>query len=246
MMKSWVASAVLSVALGLSGAAPLQAQGLAGSYLAARQAGMTADFKTAADYYTRALARDPSNPVLLESAARAQLSLGRLDRAVPVARKMEADELRSQIAQMILMADDVENGRFGPLGERAASDNGVGPLVDGLVAAWAKMGEGQVSAALDLFDAVGEKRGLKGFAFYHRALALASVGDFESAEAIFADHGGSDIQMTRRGAIAQVEILSQLERGEEGAAMIADLFGPDLDPVLRNMYEALSKGALEG
>ncbi|MYM57250.1 tetratricopeptide repeat protein [Thalassovita mangrovi] len=241
-MKSWVASAVLSVALGLSGTAPLQAQGLAGSYLAARQAGMTADFKTAADYYTRALARDPSNPVLLESAARAQLSLGRLDRAVPVARKMEADGLRSQIAQMILMADDVENGRYAPLAERAVSDNGVGPLVDGLVAAWAKMGEGQVSAALDLFDAVGEKRGLKGFALYHRALALASVGDFESAAAIFAEHSGSDIQMTRRGAIAQVEILSQLERGEEGAAMIAELFGPDLDPVLRNMHEALSKG----
>lgn len=241
-MKSWVARAVLSVALGLGGIAPVQAQGLAGSYLAARQADMTADFKVAADFYARALARDPSNPVLLESAARAQMSLGRIERAIPIARKMEADGLRSQIAQMVLMADDAENTRFEKLAERAAADNGVGPLVDGLVAAWAKMGEGQVSAALELFDVVAEKRGLKGFALYHRALALASVGDFESAEAIFAEHIGSSMQLTRRGAIARVEILSQLERGDEGAALIEELFGPDLEPVLRDMHAALNRG----
>lgn len=242
MMKSWVAGAVLSVAMGLGGVAPLQAQGLAGSYLAARQAGMTADFKVAAEYFTRALARDPSNPALLESAARAQLSLGRLDRALPIVRKMEADGVKSQIAQMILIADDTANGRFDALSDRVAGDAGVGPLVDGLVAAWARMGAGQVSDALTLFDAVSEKRGLKGFALYHKALALASVGDFESAEAIFADHAGTDMQLTRRAVIARVEILSQLERGSDAAAMILDLFGSDLDPGLRAMHEALSRG----
>ncbi|MDX1781780.1 MAG: tetratricopeptide repeat protein [Thalassovita sp.] len=241
-MKSWVASAVLSVALGLSSVTALQAQGLAGPYLAARQAGMTADFKVAAEYYTRALARDPSNPVLLEAAGRAQLSLGRLDRAIPIARKMEADGQHSQFAQMALMAEDAERGRFDSLAERASGDNGVGPLVDGLVVAWARMGEGQVSAALALFDKVGEIRGLKGFALYHKALALASVGDFESAEAIFAEHAGSEMQLTRRAAIAHVEMLSQLGRGADAVAMIVELFGSDLDPRLRDMHAALIRG----
>ncbi|CUH67239.1 lipoprotein NlpI [Thalassovita gelatinovora] len=242
MMKNWVTSAVLTIAIGVSGVSPVQAQGLAGSYLAARQAGMTADYKTAAEYYARALARDPSNPALLESAAQAQLSLGRLDRAIPMARQLEEFGPDSQIAQMILMADDAEHERFDKLDARSNQERSVGPLVDGLVQAWAKMGQGQVSAALKIYDDVAEKRGLQGFALYHKALALASVGDFESAEAIFSENVGTTMQVTRRGAIAHVEMLSQLDRGADAAQMIVGLFGPDLDPVLRDMHAVLDKG----
>ena len=74
---------------GLSSA--LMAESLAGSYLAGRQARYDSDFNAGAQYYTRALTRDPSNPQILESVVLAQLSRGRFDLAVPVARKMEAD-----------------------------------------------------------------------------------------------------------------------------------------------------------
>jgi hypothetical protein len=46
---------------------------------------------------------------------------------------------------------------------------------------------------------------------YHKALALASVGDFEGADDLMS--GG--LRMMRRGVIAHAQILSQLERAED-------------------------------
>ena len=210
----------MALALALTGGAltggTAQAQGIAGAYLAARSAGIASDYKAAAEYFTRALARDPSNPKLMDNVVMAQLSLGQIPRAVPVARKMESDGLQSQIARMVLVADEAMNGQYGTLLTRLAEDRGIGPLVDGLLMAWGDMGAGKVSAALKAFDEVAEERGLAAFALYHKAMALASVGDFEGAEAIFAESAGSPLQMTRRGALARIEILSQLEQGEEG------------------------------
>jgi len=48
-------------------ATPAFAEPNAGAYLAARSAGATSDYEAAAEYYTRALVGDRSNPTLLES-----------------------------------------------------------------------------------------------------------------------------------------------------------------------------------
>ncbi|SDI47756.1 tetratricopeptide repeat protein [Lutimaribacter saemankumensis] len=221
-------------------AGPVMAQnGLAGSYLAARQAAFNSDYKAAAQYFTRALARDPSNPKLLEDATLSQLAVGELPRAVPTARKMEADGLRSQIAQMVLVADEVANGEYGALLTRLDEDRGVGPLVDGLLRGWAHLGEGAAKEALAAFDALSQERGLSGFALYHKALALASVGDFEGAEAIFAADGAGPLQMTRRASIARMQILSQLGQNDRALELMITLFGPDLDPALRDIRDRL-------
>ncbi|SEP79199.1 tetratricopeptide repeat protein [Thalassovita taeanensis] len=241
-MRNRILGLALCVAVGAVAAPSAQAQGIAGAYLAARQAGMTADYQAASEYYTRALARDPGNPQLLEAATLSQLSLGQLSRAIPIARKIEADGLRSQVAQMVLMADEVASGKYAAVLERILSDHGVGPLVDGLAGAWAQMGQGDVSGALESFDTVANERGLSGFALYHKALALATVGDFEGAEAIFAENAGGPLQMTRRGAIARIEMLSQLERGDEAIALVDALFGSELDPGLRALRASLAGG----
>ncbi|WP_319826206.1 tetratricopeptide repeat protein [Thalassovita sp.] len=220
----------LALALALGGVAPVQAQSLAGAYLAARSAGMSSDYGAAADYFTRALARDPANAHLLESTALSLLSLGKAARAVPVARKIEDDGLKSQIARMVLIADEVQDSRYDALLTRLDEERGIGPLVDGLLRAWGLMGAGKVSAALDAFDKVAEERGLSAFALYHKALALASVGDFEGAEAIFAGNAGGPLQMTRRGALTRIEVLSQLERGDEAKALADKLLGLGMDP----------------
>ena len=67
-------------------------------------------------------------------------------------------------------------------------------------------------------------RGLEGFALYHKALALASVGDHESAEAIFASKQTGPIQQTRRAIVAHVEVLSQLDRNDDALQLINDTF----------------------
>lgn len=230
------------MALAVAAVNPAQAQGIAGSYLAARSAGMTSDYKAAAEYFTRALARDPSNPHLLESTVLSQLSLGAVTRAIPVARKMEADGISSQIARLVLVADEAATGKYDAILTRLDEKRGIGPLVDGLLNAWALMGNGSVSAALKAFDAVAAERGLAGFALYHKAMALASVGDFEGAEAIFEDSAGGSLQMTRRGAIARVEILSQLDQSAEAVALLDELFGRDFDPAIQAIRTRLEAG----
>lgn len=230
-----VAALVLSMALG----GPAPAQSIAGPYLAARSAAMQNDFEDAAAYFTRALARDPANVGLMESTVVAQLALGRIDRALPVAQALERAGQSSQIAELVLTTDAIQRGDFQRFTEAEISGEGIGPLVDGLVKAWAYMGLGNVSEALAAFDAIAAQEGLQGFALFHKAMALASVGDFEGAEAIFAaDTSGVALQ-TRRGVLARAEILSQLERSQEALEMLQTMFSGATDPEIDVIVAAL-------
>ncbi|MDQ2091973.1 tetratricopeptide repeat protein [Marimonas arenosa] len=219
--------------------APVSAQGLAGPYLAGRQARYSGDFQAAAEYYTQALARDPSNPQLMEATVLAFLSLGRIDRALPVATAMETEELTSQLSQMVLLADEAWNGRYDELIARIEDKRGIGPLVDGLIAAWAQIGNGAMSEAIVLFDAAAAEPGQRGFALYHKALALAMVGDFESAEEILGATGPGSAVQTRRGVIARIEVLSQLEQNDTALEVLEQSFGATLDPELTALRDAL-------
>jgi tetratricopeptide (TPR) repeat protein len=96
--------------------------------------------------------------------------------------------------------------------------------------------------ALTQFDQVASERGLRSFAIYHKALALASVGDYESAEKIFAGEVDGPIQRTRLGTIAWVEILSQLERNADAIAALDETFGPVQDPEIADLRARLDAG----
>ena len=213
-----------------------------GAYLAGRHALSSSDYASAAEYYSRALGRDRDNPRLMESVVLSQLSLGRIDRAFPVAEYMEDLGLRSQAAHMVMVADLVEKGEFETLLDRDSEAVGIGPLVDGLVAGWAQMGAGSVSKALEQFDTVATEAGLLSFAMYHKALALASVGDFEGAEAIYADKESGLAVMSRGAAVARAQILSQLERNDDALAFLAESFGNRLDPGLQDVADRLTAG----
>ena len=64
----------LLIGFGLAASLPATAfDGASGPYLAGRLASMESDYVAAADYYTRALASDPGNPVLLEATIVSQI-----------------------------------------------------------------------------------------------------------------------------------------------------------------------------
>ena len=118
-----------------------------GSYLAARQAAKDNDFAAGARYYTESLISDPSNPLLLESAVTSFVALGQVNRAIPVAREMVNLEIASQVANLVLLADEADRGAWDDL--LAALDAGrtVSPLVDGLARAWAMLGKDELADA---------------------------------------------------------------------------------------------------
>ena len=228
-------SAVVLSALLQAVAVPAVAQDPSGAYLAARQARATGDFSAAAKYYAQALTLDSSNPALLENATVAYLALGQIDRAIAVASKMATDDLRSQVAQITLIAEETRNEDWDALMARVEDMRGAGDLADGLLTAWAQLGAGDVTEALAAFDAVAEERGLRSFAFYHKALALASVGDFEAADQVFSGDENGPVQQTRRGVMAWAQILSQLGQHQRAVEVIDDTFGNDPDPQVADL-----------
>jgi len=235
------AAAALVVAAVLS-PAPGVAQSAMGAYLAGRHALFDSDFDQAASYFTRTLSADPGNPGLMENVIVSQLALGRIERALPVAQKMEADGLKNQAARMVIAADRIKRGEFEPFLQADSDAHGIGPLVDGLLSGWAYMGVGSVAKALERFDQVAEENGLRSFALYQKALALAMVGDFEGAEAIYADRKSGLSGLSRRAVIARAQILSQLGRNDAALEMMSDAFGAGFDPGLTAVADRLAAG----
>jgi tetratricopeptide (TPR) repeat protein len=203
-----------------------------GAYLAARNAAAAGDFAAAADYFGQALVGDPQNPYLLENTAIAFVALGDFASAVPVAEQMRLAGIDSQVSNMILICDAIVQGGWDTVITDFADGRTVSPLFDGLVKGWAMQGQGDMTRALEGFDAVIATEGMAGYGLFHKALALASVGDFEGAEAILSGNGQGSANFGPRAAIAHAQVLSQLGRNDDASALLTTAFGDTLDPAI--------------
>ena len=233
--------AAIAVALSVALPVPAIAQSGSGAYLAGRQALFSSDFSAAATYYSRALTRDRNNPKLMENVVLSQLALGRLDRAEPVAELMAAQDIQSQFAHMVILANLVADQDYAQLLERV-DELKISALVDGLIKAWAMLASGDREGAFAAFDAVSSEQGLRTFALYHKALALASIGQYAASEEVFAGEQGGLSRMSRRAAIARAEILSQLGRNEHALDILNDAFNQAFDPSLTAVADRLAAG----
>lgn len=214
----------------------------AGAYLAARQAVTAHDFAAAAQWFDVALKADPQNPALMEGAVTAHLALGDVDGAAKLAVALAASGSKSQVVAMTLIAANAQKGDFEAILKDQAAGASIGQLMDNLVTAWAEVGTGKMSEAQASFDKLIATRGMEAFGLYHKALALAQTGDFEGAEKLLSDPRADAVQGLRRGVLAQVEILSQLERGPDAVALIDRAYGPALDPGLTELRRRVAAG----
>lgn len=224
----------------LSGAGPAVADPDAGAYLAARQADSGNDFTTSARFLTKALLADPTNEVLQKNAMRALIALGQIDRAIPVAQAMIDQGHDSPIAYLTLSMADVRAGNWTELVAALEAGRDISPLVDGLSVAWAYLGAGDIAGAIASFDAVIAGDGMAVYGLTHKAYALASVGDFEGAEAIFRDN--PELRLSRQSVIAYAQILSQLGQNDAAVAFMDRVFGNELDPGLTLLRADLVAG----
>ena len=236
-------SFVISLGLGLATAVPAAAaDGLAGPYLAGRHASRNFEYNTAADFFTRALVADPTNVGLLENAIISQVGRGSVEMALPPAEALGSLGQQSQFADLVILADLARKGEF----EAAIADldkgRSAGSLVDGLYRAWALVGMGQMSEATLAFDAVAETEGSRIFGLYHKALALASVGDFEGADRILSGEESGPVRATKRGIVAHAQVLSQLERNSDAIELIDAVFGDGPSPELADLRKRLEAG----
>lgn len=212
----WRGALALTLALGPVSA---QAEEDAGAYLAARVAAQNSDFAGAALYFTRAMLADPSNQSLQEGALLSQIAAGHVEAAIAIARPLPESAQSGQVAALALLADEAARGDYAAMIKRVEKSP-LAALLNDLVRGWAALGTGRMSEAQEIFDQVAQKQGVEPFGFFHKALALASVGDFEGAEAIFAGPARDSLHGLRRAVIAHAQILSQLERRDEALALL--------------------------
>lgn len=241
IMTRTLTALLLAAAMGL----PLRAEEKvdSGAYLAARIAESENDFRAAAAWYGKAIIADSGNPQLLDGAILAELGIGDFTLATEAAKLRKAIEGEpSQLAEMALLADEAKREDYAAILAAAEAGRDVGDLTNMLVSAWAKVGEGKMSEAVEAFDAVTKKKGFEAFGYYHKALALASVGDFEGADEILSGRAAGPIYVMRRGVFAHAQILSQLERNPEAIALLDRSFGTAPDPMVDTVRKRLQAG----
>ncbi|WP_136683504.1 tetratricopeptide repeat protein [Falsirhodobacter xinxiangensis] len=223
----------------------LMAQGAlaqdSGAYLAARVAGSDRDHRAAAAWFSKALISDRQNPALMEGVIIANIALGDFEKAAHAARALQATGLKSQSMTLALLVESLKADDYAAALGAQQDLHAVGALLERLVTAWAQLGDGRVTEALASFDAIAGTEGLEAFGLYHKALALASAGDMEGADAILAGKDGQGIALLRRGVIAHAEILSQLERTEDALAVLDGAFTAD-DPTVAPLRAKLAAG----
>ncbi len=213
-----------------------------GSYLAGRSALQNSDYTAAVRYFGQALATDPNNRELLQSMVFALLAIGEVDRALPIAERLLTLGTQSGIADLVILSGMAKRGEFDSILNHEVRSSGIVGAAEELIFAWAYKGAGSVSKALEAFDRLAARDGIFGIGKYHKALALALVGDFERAESILADDQRGVLAGGRRGVIARIEMLSQLNRNVDALQVMGEVFGKDYDLGLSQKATMLTAG----
>jgi len=171
----------------------------------------------------------------------AQMGLGDIDTAVPVARRLMQLDPENQIAGLVLLSGAMQAENWPLVLEMLDGEVSVGGLMDQMILAWAHMGAGRMSQSLALLDELAEDPGSRAFAMYHKAMALALVGDFETAAEILANEEGA-LQRNQRGVMGYAQILSQLDRQDEAIALIDRMFPGFIHDDLVSLRAELEQG----
>jgi tetratricopeptide (TPR) repeat protein len=161
---------------------------LLGNYLAGRVARGDHDTAAAADFYSRALAEDPSNELILEQAFLLETAAADWDRAVELARELVKVEPSHRIAQFLLGCDAFKRGDYKEADEHfaAARQGPIADLTSILARAWVQQANGKTDQAFATLDTLSDADWAQFYQRYHRALIADVAGKREVARVAFA------------------------------------------------------------
>lgn len=218
------------------------AEGLAGSYLAGRAAAITGDHAQAAAYFDRALQLDPGNAFLVSNSVFAHASLGQWSEAADVAVGLPEGAEGQELVALVDFVRHVSEGELQAAIDMIDAGNGPGPLADDLTRAWLTFGQGDMSGAVEMFEALASERGLEELAALHLALARAAVGDFEAAHDILSGGTGVQITNTERVVRARAVIMLQLDMRAEALDLLDGYTQAVPDPGLLALQARVGSG----
>ena len=232
-------------AIGLWGSLA-QSNSLAGSYLAGSNAAMRGDYEAASKYFADVLLRDPSNGLIKHNAMLSSLSMGDVATAISYAKNITLEsQADSHLADLLIFIDHVESGNFdAALNILNDNQSNYTELFFGLLTGWTELGRGKMSVVVKTFDDMKTTPTLKLFGQYHKALALAAVGDFETADKILIGDESGTLRLTRGSLIAHAQIMAELGRKDDALKLINRTIlngrDPELEQLRKNIINEVS------
>ena len=155
----------------------------AGSYLAARHAGLERDAIAAAGFYRDALRRDPKNGELLDRAFLSLLVGGDVDGAVKFAERVLQVDKSDRVARLVLGVSGLKHKHF-PAARRDLAQSVRGPITDltaTLLSAWSQYGGGDVKGAVATIDKLQGPDWYAIFKDLHAGMILDAAGQESEA-----------------------------------------------------------------
>jgi Flp pilus assembly protein TadD len=155
----------------------------AGSYLAARHAGLERDAIAAAGFYRDALRRDPKNGELLDRAFLSLLVGGDVDGAVKLAERVLQVDKSDRVARLVLGVSGLKHKHF-PAARRDLAQSVRGPITDltaTLLSAWSQYGGGDVKGAVATIDKLQGPDWYAIFKDLHAGMILDAAGQESEA-----------------------------------------------------------------
>lgn len=212
-----------------------------GAYLAGRAALADSHFTEGYRLLGRALDADPTQNGLRQTVAVLAAIEGDLTAGGAHAATLQAQDLDTTSTNLVRLADLAQRGEWQALIDTLDDGRRTSPIIDSFSRPWARVGMGQMGAALKGFDQAhgSGSDSQSSFAQQHKALALALAGDLEGAEEIFADPA-TQTESNRLLVLAWAEILSQLDRGDEAITLLEP--AAPFDAEANSMAERLQAG----
>ncbi|WP_298361851.1 tetratricopeptide repeat protein [uncultured Litoreibacter sp.] len=222
-------------------AAPLKAD-ISGPYLAARQASLVFDYEEAVKYYAQAIVEDPTNLALLQNAVVANVGEGDVLTAARISKTFQDAGGNNQIATLVVNMAELKDGTYDLAAQKSEQAEGLAPLLDGLLQGWALLGKGQMSDATAAFAEVAAQPDFAPLAYYHEALALAQVGDFEAADNILSGARHGPLTLSPRGLESHAQVLMQLEREDDALELLNAALQGGFSPELQAFKAKVEAG----
>jgi tetratricopeptide (TPR) repeat protein len=195
-LRQWAPRALLLAALVIAPAAysevvsesPDDSGTLLGNYLSGRVARGDHDTIAAAEFYSKALAEDPGNEIILEQTFLLEAASAHWDRAIELAKELVKIEPAHRIAQFLLGCEAFKQAKYKEADEHfaAARQGPIADLTSTLARAWVQEADGKPDEAFATLDSLSDADWAQFYQRYHRALIADLAGKHDVARQAFA------------------------------------------------------------
>jgi tetratricopeptide (TPR) repeat protein len=198
-----------------------------GNYLAGRFAEKMRDFERASVSLFRALEENPDDPALMRRAFFLSFEAGRMDMALQLAHRLDADGTRISSVQLLLAAESMKNGDYPATVRRLETMDreDLARFAVPLALAWAHAGSGQTDNALAALSPLDTDSGFALMRQLHEGLINDVAGRVDDADAAYRAAMGTEPGSAPNRVVRAYGNYLERHGGADRARPIYQLYG---------------------